>query len=193
MTIESAPHTNDSTQENVIRYALTEGVVRGRKAANFNSSFLTLSSFFFTLAAIPAVFIVSYYIYSAPWRIAAGWQSFESLITAIAMVAVVFIGGFFLLSCFANAVTSRRMQASLSDDALIARVADDFGFPVDVVAEGFDRMLKSRGAVSEFAHGDTKLRLKIATQRDDVLGRDVAFLKVTKAKAVSVTDGLIVV
>jgi hypothetical protein len=193
MTIESASHENGATQENVIRYALTEGVVRARKAANRNSSFLTISSFLFTLASIPAVFIFSYYIYSAPWREAAGWQSFESLITAIAIVAVVFVGGFFLLAHFANVVTNQRMKALLSDDSLIARVADDFGFPVDMVTEGFDMMLKSRGAVSEFAHGHTKIRLKIATQRDDVLGRDVSFLKVSKEKAVSVTDGLIVV
>lgn len=193
MTIESASPANDAPQESVIRYALTEGVVQGRKAANRNSSFLTLYSFLLTLAAIPAVFIFSYHIYSAPWREAAGWQSFESLITAIAIVAVVFVGGFFLLARFANAVTNQHIKASLSDDSLIARVADDFGFPVDMVSEGFDKMLKNRGAVSEFAHGQTKIRLKIATQRDDVLGRDVSFLKVSKEKAVSVTDGLIVV
>jgi hypothetical protein len=192
MTINTTPQTNDVAQHNTLKYALTDGIVRGRKGASSMRAMFIISAVVLVLAAFPALFAVWRYIYDTPWRKAVEWQSFESLLAAIAIVAIVVIGGVHLLARITHTVANRRVQNSLSSDPLVTRIASDFSVPENLVLEAVNRMVRSDVAGSDFTHGRDKIKLKITTKRDDVLGRNVDFLKVSKERAISVTDDLIV-
>jgi hypothetical protein len=194
MTIDSSsPLPSEEAPHAERKYALTEGVIRSRKAETFSYHAAAISALVSTLAAIPSIFITARFVYDLPFSVSAKFGFFESLIAAIGIIAVVYIGGYFAFTRAVIGITNRRVKTFLSGDPLMARIASDYAVAEDMVRAATIRMVRNDSASSEFTHGREVIKMKIATKRDDVLGRNVAFLEVRTEEAISVTDDLIVV
>lgn len=182
---EENPNVENS-RPSVLKYALSERVVKGRNNA----------------AAVHNTAVFAGYIAAGLWIAAGMWtasvfyravmnSSALTLLLIIALTCVAIVLTVRAFSYVGHLVSSKKVHSILPDEPLLTRIASDFDVPEDMVLESLGEAVASSSGKGEFVHGTDLIKMKLKTKWDDVRADYVMYLRVRREPASDFTHTLI--
>lgn len=186
MELHEGARTVEAPQPTVSKYALSQGVLKGRKAVDAYRD--TASN-------------IGYAIFAA-WLLGGIWVAVNLphwIMNSAALTLPTYIIGAGLLgygmhrgiNSFGFSMSTKIARKALPGDPLVARVSSDLGVPEQGMVEAFEAMLVSYKGKTEVLYGDQLVTLKLKTKWDDVISADVQYLKVRRELVHTVASTLI--